>query len=153
MVRLDSTARLQIPASRGTAPEPAAAPASRTPLIIAAVVGGLVLVGLLAAMFSGPKERRTQTAEIPQPLPPDPGPRPLPRPNPVDPVARDLEELDARTSLLLRQDKIPEVAGILKAARGRTPRRMDRGVDERLQKLDAAARRLAAPLLEQREPR
>ena len=73
MVRMDSTARLQVPVPRGAAPEPAAAPPpNRTPLILAAVAGGAVLLVLLAMMFSGPTERRTQTVSIPEPAPPEP---------------------------------------------------------------------------------
>jgi hypothetical protein len=121
--------------------------------MIAAALGGLVLLVLLAVVYSGSTENRRPPVAIPDPPPPDPGPRPTPRPIPVDAVTRDLEELDARSSLLLRQDKIQEVAGILKAARGKsTAAEWTRGVDERLQKLEVAARRVAAPLLEQVGP-
>ncbi|MBI3857601.1 MAG: hypothetical protein HY293_18120 [Planctomycetes bacterium] len=152
-VRLESTARMQVPGARGAAPEPPPPPPSRTPLLIAAVVGGLTLIVILAVVFSGSNETKTHTVLTPTPTPPDPGPRPTPRPDPIDPVARDLEELDARSSLLLRQEKIQEVAGILRTARGKSSAaEWTRGVDERLQKLEAAARRIVAPLLEQVGP-
>jgi hypothetical protein len=152
-VRLDSTARLQVPASRAAAPQPPTQPPSRTPLIIAAALGGLVLLILLAVVFSGSKEQRPPPLGISEPLPLHPDPSPAPRPIPVDTVARDLEELDARSSQLLRQEKLQEVAGILKTARGKSAAgEWTRGVEERLQKLELAARRIAAPLLDQVGP-
>src|SRR5688572_700511 len=62
-VRLDSTARLQVPPARPASPEPPP-PASRTPQIIAAVVGALVLLVVLAVAFSGSKEKRPAPVAI-----------------------------------------------------------------------------------------
>jgi hypothetical protein len=148
-IAMVSTGRIPVVPIR---PAESAPPPSRTPMIIAAVLGGLIL--LLAVAFSGSKESRPTSAAHSNPGPtPTPVPDPGPRPNPVDPVARDLEELDARLALPLRQEKIREVAGMLAAARGKhSSVHWSRGIEEREQKLAIAARRVAAPIFEQVGP-
>ncbi len=122
---------------------------SRMPLVIAAVVGGVVVL-ILAVMVSGSKEIRPPSVAVPTP---DPIPIPVPRPVPADPVARDLEELDARLALPLRQEKVQEAAGMLQAARGKHASvDWSRALDERMQKIEIAARRIAVPILEKVGP-
>ncbi|RPH39856.1 MAG: hypothetical protein EHM91_11820, partial [Planctomycetota bacterium] len=150
-----STKLPQISTSRIPAQPPrtldAPPPPSRTPSLIAAAVGVLVVIVLLAVYFSG-SDRRPTSMATPTPQP-DPIPGPGPRSNPVDPVARDLEELDARLSLPLRQEKIRAVADMLAAARGKHATvDWTRAIDDRLQKLEVAARRVAAPILQQVGP-
>jgi hypothetical protein len=145
-----STSRIPVqpPRTLDAPPRP-----SRTPQLIAAAVGVLVVIVLLAVVFSGSDRRPTPMA-TPTPTPqPDPTPGPGPRPPPVDPVARDLEELDARLSLPLRQEKIRDVADMLAGARGKHATvDWTRAIDERVQKLEVAARRVAAPILQQVGP-
>src|SRR5262245_32193892 len=54
--RLESTARIPVSSSRPPAPEPPPPP-SRTP-VIAGVVGAVVVLALVAFVFSGSKENR-----------------------------------------------------------------------------------------------
>src|SRR5262245_25647999 len=150
-VRMDSTARIPLPPAPSAGSDPAGSP-SRTPLIIAGVVGALVVVALLAVSLSRSTEPRPAHVVASEPRP-DPPPRPVPQPNPASPIARDLEELDARIALPMRQEKFQEVAALLAAARAKHgASEWTEGVDERLRKLQFAARRLAAPILEQAGP-
>ena len=148
-VRPESSHRLQ--QVRPPAGEPEKT--SRTPLLIAAVVGGLALLALLAVAFSGSRDTRTTPVATPEPPPPDLTPRPLPRPEPTSAIARDLEELDARLALPMRQEKLTEAAAVIAAARSKHgSAEWSQGIDERQRKLDVLARRLAAPILERVGP-
>jgi len=148
---LESTSR--IPAQPRSTVREIAAPRPKSPLPLLLGVGGVVLVVILAlvVLSSGPaKPPSTPDPIVDSPPPRPPKPKPAP---PVDVVARDLEELDARTSLYFRKDQILEIARLIAADREkhRTPD-WARGIEERLQKLEAAARRVAEPLLAQIEP-
>lgn len=138
---VQSTARIPLPPARPGGAEP---PAPSRGRLIAAAVGGLALLVLLAVVFSRPKEPRPAPVAIPDPQPPEP------RPDPVNPIARDLEELDARVAPLLRQERVQEAAALLAAARGKSGApEWSRGVDERFRKLEPVARRAASPILDQ----
>lgn len=138
--------RLQPPPPRPSAPEPPK-PKTRGPLAVAGLVGGVVVLLVLAIVFSGSKETRP-TSE-PAPPPPTPVPVPVPRPNPTNAFLRDLEELDARLALPLRQDKLQEASAILAASRGKhADPDWIQGIDDRMRKIETTARRIAAPLLE-----
>jgi hypothetical protein len=142
-----SSPRLQPPPPRPAIPEPPT-PRSRGPLAVAGLVGAIVLVLVLALFFSGSKETRTPPEPIP-PLP-TPTPVPVPRPNPTNVIGRDLEELDARLALPMKQDKLQEASALLAAARGKhADPDWIQGVEDRVRKIETAARRIAAPLLEQ----
>jgi hypothetical protein len=144
--QLESTARMQVPPARAEAPK------SKLPLYLAAGGGVVLLLVLLVMMSSGTKETRPNSgsgAPPPEIVAPPPTP---PKAGPAELVARDLEELDARTLPLLRKDQVQEAARIFLAAREKhsSPEWL-RGIDARTQKLDAVARRVAAPLLDQVE--
>lgn len=145
-VRLDSTGRIAMPPPR---PAPAEAPKSpsRGPLVIAGLIGGVIVILILAVLFSGSKER-PQTVHV-EPTP-NPTPQPVPQPNRVNPVLRDLEELDARLALPLRQEKLQEASILLATARKKhVSAEWIQGVDERIRKVELVARRIASPILEQ----
>jgi hypothetical protein len=149
-VKLPTVSTARIPAAPPRTADPSSPP-SRMPLLIPAVVGGLI-VAVVAFMFSGSKDNRPVSGapSIPTPVPP---PDPGPRPNPVNPIARDLEELDARLSAPLRQEKVQEAVQLLQAARGKHGSvDWTRAVDERMQKLEVLARRVAAPIFDQAGP-
>ncbi len=152
-IRPDSTTRIPTQQIRVPPADPPTPPKSHLPLILAGI-GGLLLVLILAVTMSSGGRKPVPPPEpyvtVPGPRPPDPGPRPPPRPGPAERMARELEELDARTSLLFRQEKLQEVARLLTSARAtHDGPDWQRGIDERMQKVDAAARRLAEPLLVQ----
>jgi hypothetical protein len=144
--QLESTARMQVPPARAETPK------SKLPLYLAVGGGALLLLVLLVVMSSGTKETPSHSGPVappPEIVVPTPPP---PKPGPAELLARELEELDARTLPLLRKDQVQEAARIFVAARGKhAAPEWQRGIDERLQKLDAVARRVAAPLLEQVE--
>ena len=142
-----SSPRLQPAPPRPATPEPPNTK-SRGPLAVAGLVGAVALVLVLAVAFSGSKAPRP----TPEPIPPQPTPlpTPVPRPNPTNAIGRDLEELDARIALPLRQDKLQEASTILTAARGKhADPDWIQGIDDRLRRIEMTARRIAAPLLEQ----
>src|SRR6185295_6626260 len=107
--------RIPMPPPRPAPTEAPKAP-SRGPLAIAGVIGGVIVILLLGVLFSGSKER-PQTVHV-EPAP-NPTPQPTPQPHPTNTVARDLEELDARLALPMRQEKLQEASAIVTAARGK----------------------------------
>ncbi|HVR85873.1 MAG TPA: discoidin domain-containing protein, partial [Planctomycetota bacterium] len=144
----DSGTRRQMSAPR----ESPAGPNSGLPLLLGAGGGVLVVLILIGIVFSGTTSTRTSPKSIPEiPEVSVPPPRP-PTLSPAERIARELEELDARTLTLVRTDRIQEVAKILAQARGNhsSPEWLD-GIDERMRKLEPAARRVAAPIFEQVE--
>ena len=146
-VQLSSTSRIPAQPARPPSPE-TPKPPSRAPLVIAGLVGGVVVILILVVLFSGSKDRPTHTVTV-EPAP-NPTPQPGPHPNPANPVARDLEELDARIALPMKQEKLQEASALIAAARGRHATvEWSQGIDERVRKVEIAARRIAAPLLEQ----
>ncbi len=140
-------------------PAPAApAPAkSRAALWIGAGVGALVVLILLIAALSGgskpppPPPDHVSVTGPPGPKPPAPAPPPVPAPAPEPPksFAQELDEIDALTLPLIQKEQLREAALMLDAARKRRENpEWIRALDGRIQKLDAAARRLAQPLID-----
>src|SRR6185436_16550297 len=94
-------------------------------------------------------EQRSTHVSVIDPTP-TPTPQPGPQPNPASPAARDLEELDARIALPMKQENLREVSALIAAVRGKHATvEWSQGIDERIRKVEIAARRIAAPLLEQ----
>ncbi|HLY73078.1 MAG TPA: PA14 domain-containing protein [Planctomycetota bacterium] len=123
---------------------------SGLPLLLGAAGGAFILLILLLMMFTGTRIAPTNprsTAQLPEPVT---TPLPVPRPGPAELLARELDELDARTLPLLRNDRVAEVSKLLAQARGNhSSVEWLEGIDERIRKVEPAARRIAAPILEQ----
>jgi hypothetical protein len=150
----DSSSKFKA-ANRSAAPPAPASPPSKTPLIVGLVIGGTVLLLLIAmAMSSGTSTPRTESAppdySRPSGVPPPGDPPRVPPPDSSS-LAAELRDVDERMRDSFAKEEFRKIAEFLTVVRRRRSERdWIAAIDERIPQVEARARRSALPPLREK---